>query len=600
MGNDQLNPLYAKVFADREKNGTPNNIKQEGCLALARLGKEVWNAWRSEYPVRGEAPNWENIADFSKVDFSENSINFDEFIFGDHAIFFDAKFGVITQGRRAEFKGAQFGVDTDFEGAEFGDFAEFEGARFGSGTEFTDAQFGDKPNFKKAHFGSWASFERAKFGEEANFTEAQFDPNATFEHAQFKDNAEFTDATFGIRAQFIGAQFGNKAQFYGARFDEDAQFLGAQFGNDASFMCAQFDGKARFMGAQFGNGVKFTGTRFKESVWFSGAQFRNDAKFDGVWFGNNAKFIGVNWEYLHYAFCESSFWESSRLKPKDLRHVFCPSMSEIAKDWAEQHELSPDTFKSISFAGATFEGQVDFSGRTFTGVTSFGRLAEIVKTLNYTSDGQRVKKELPKGQPVKFGKPPLFHGCKLHQDTTFDGAIFPDPSADPTENDIAARAYRTLKLALSQHQATREEQRFFRLEMEEEARRESQYARRLPFRLYSFFSDYGFSVCRPFVLLVVIPLLVTVPIYGWLADFTPCFLWHTECQIRPDLLQFSLIQALPLPGLDKWSDSLRQCLFHANGWQGVWLTGILVLHKALSLLAMFLIGLALRNLFKMK
>lgn len=580
MNNKPLDPLYAEVFSVPE-NGTPDNITQAGCLALARLGKEVWNTWRSEYPVRGEVPNWDNIADFSKVDFSENSINFDEFIFGDHAIFFDTKFGVITQGRRAEFKRAQFGVDTDFEGAEFGDFAEFEGARFGSGTKFTDAQFGGKPNFKKAHFGNWASFERAKFGEEANFTGAQFDFNASFKYAQFKDNAKFTDTTFGIRAQFTGAQFGNEAQFDGARFDEDAQFLGTQFGDDASFMCAQFDGEAQFMGAQFGSRAEFTGTQFKESVWFSGAQFRNNAKFDGAWFGNNAKFVGRNWGDLHHAYCESRL--------------------NIAKDWAEQHELSPDTFKSISFAGATFEGQIDFSGRTFTGVTSFGRITEIVKTFNYTSDGQRVKKELPKGQPVKFGKPPLFHGCKLHQDTTFDGAEFPDPSSDPIENDIAARAYRTLKLAFSQHQATREEQLFFRLEMREEARRESQYACRLLFRLYSFFSDYGFSVRRPIWLWSIL-LLVAVPIYGLLAGFTPCFLWQTECQIRFDLLQFSLIQALPLPGLDKWSDTLRQCLFPtiSGSLQGIVFTLILILHKALSLLAVFLMGLALRNLFKMK
>jgi len=284
---------------------------------------------------------------------------------------------------------------------------------------------------------------------------------------------------------------------------------------------------------------------------------------------------------------------------EDLHHVYCESRLKIATDWAEQHGLSPDTFKSISFAGATFEGQVDFSGRTFTGATSFGCLAEIVKIFNYTSDEQRVKKELPKGQPVKFGKPPLFHGCKLHQDTTFDGADFPEPSSDSRENDIAARAYRTLKLALSQHQATHDEQRFFRLEMAEEAQRAPQYARRLLLRLYSFFSDYGFSVSRPFVWLWLIPLLVTVQI---LANFTPCLPWQAKCQIRYDLLQFVLMQALPLPGLDKWSDSLRQCLFPtaSGAWQGIMLTGILMLHKALSLLAVFLMGLALRNLFKMK
>ncbi|MGR9014489.1 MAG: hypothetical protein ACU83U_12670 [Gammaproteobacteria bacterium] len=72
MDNEPLDPPYTEVFSVPE-NGTPNNIKQAGCLALAQLGKEVWNALRSEYPVRFEAPNWENNADFSKVDFCAGS-----------------------------------------------------------------------------------------------------------------------------------------------------------------------------------------------------------------------------------------------------------------------------------------------------------------------------------------------------------------------------------------------------------------------------------------------------------------------------------------------------------------------------------------------
>lgn len=554
MDNEPLNPPYAKVFTDPE-NGTPDNITQAGCLALARLGKEAWNAWRSEYPVRGEAPNWENIADFSKVDFRECPIKFDGFIFDDNAIFWES---------------------------QFRDFARFKGAQFGNRIEFTDAQFGSMAQFEDAQFGNGVDFKGAKFGDMADFTRTQFDFGANFESAQFGNDAWFIDAKFGVSAQFTEARFAKRAQFDKTRFGDDVQFMGTQFGQSASFVGVQFEGKARFVGAQFGNWAEFTGSRFSKAAWFSGVQFRNAAKFDGVWFDNNAKFIGMNWE--------------------DLDHTYSEQGLKIAKAWAEQHGLSPDTFKSISLAGATFEGQVDFSGRIFTGTTSFARLNRPVKSFDYDCKSNRIEKELPKGQPVKFGKAPLFHNCKLHQDTTFDGTIFPKPSSDPIENDIAARAYRTLKLAFSQHQAIREEQRFFRLEMMEEARREPQYARRLLFRLYSFFSDYGFSVSRPFVRLVVIPLLVTVPIYGWLADFTPCFLWQTECQIRYDLLQFSLIQALPLPGLDKWSDTLRQCLFPtaSGAWQGIMLTGILILHKALSLLAVFLMGLALRNLFKMK
>jgi hypothetical protein len=551
MNNEALDPLYAAVFTDPE-NGTPDNITQAGCLALARLGKEAWNAWRSKYPARGEAPNWENIADFSKVDFRKYSIIFDGFIFGDNAIFWES---------------------------QFGDLARFKGAQFGNRIEFTDAQFGFMAQFEDAQFGNGVDFKGAKFGDMTNFKGARFDFNATFMSAQFGNHACFIDAKFDIGAKFAEARFAEQAQFDGTRFGDDVQFTGTQFGDFASFARVKFDGDARFVGAQFGNWAEFTGSRFSKATWFSGVQFRNAASFYGAWFGNNAKFVGMNWEDLHHTYSEQGL--------------------KIAKAWAEQHGLSPNTFKSISFAGARFDSQVDFSGRMFTGTTSFGRLDKPITLFDYDRCGNRVEKKLPLGRTVSFGKAPLFHNCKLHQDTMFDGAIFPEPSSDPIENDIAARAYRTLKSAFSQHQATHDEQRFFRLEMAEEAQRAPQYARRLLFRLYSFFSDYGFSVSRPFVWLWLIPLLVVVQI---LTNFTPSISWQAEWQIRYDQLQFALIQALPLPALDKWSDSLRQYLFPtASGtWQGIMLTGILMLHKALSLLAVFLMGLALRNLFKMK
>ncbi|MFA6163455.1 MAG: hypothetical protein WC685_08505, partial [Methylobacter sp.] len=45
MDNGPLDPLYAEVFSVPE-NGTPDNITQAGCLALARLGREAWSGSR--------------------------------------------------------------------------------------------------------------------------------------------------------------------------------------------------------------------------------------------------------------------------------------------------------------------------------------------------------------------------------------------------------------------------------------------------------------------------------------------------------------------------------------------------------------------------
>jgi uncharacterized protein YjbI with pentapeptide repeats len=499
MNHKPLDPLYAAVFTDPE-NGTPDKITQAGCLALARLGREAWNTWRSKYPSQEDAFYVSNAVDFSGVDFRKERMHFDSFIFGHGANFKNTQFG------QANFVGAQFGELANFIGAKLGDCPSFYNARFGYGANFSGAQ----------------SIE----------------------------GAIFTSVEFGDHACFDGAQFGDSTNFNQARFGNGASFVGTQFGNSTNFEFTEF--------------------------------------------GESVTFISCSWASLTSQYCG------------------CSDELEAIKAWAGERGLSPETFKSISFAGANFTDRVDFSGRTFEGHTSFGCINAY--------------------WPTKFGKAPLFHNCKLHQDTTFDGAEFPEPSSDPIENDIAARAYRTLKLAFSQHQAIREEQLFFRLEMTEEAAKLvssnnkiivknglfllslgkskkilpvvishflSHHARICLFHSYKLFSNYGFSFGRPMVLLLI-ALLVFGVVYSWLSVLTPCLLTHADCQISYGLIQFTLLQTLPLPGMDKWSDSLRSDLFPDEGWKSLGFTAALMIHKTISLLAVFLFGLALRNLFKMK
>jgi len=109
------------------------------------------------------------------------------------------------------------------------------------------------------------------------------------------------------------------------------------------------------------------------------------------------------------------------------------------------------------------------------------------------------------------------------------------------------------------------------------------------YKAYSMLSDYGFSVARPLVLLVA-AWLVFAAIYGSHSNGqTICMVWMAGCELQINWLNFSLQQAFPLPGLDKLDHPIKGV---AVGW--------LFLHKTISLAALFLIGLALRNLFKLK
>ncbi|MEQ1814802.1 MAG: hypothetical protein ABL860_10205 [Candidatus Nitrotoga sp.] len=161
----------------------------------------------------------------------------------------------------------------------------------------------------------------------------------------------------------------------------------------------------------------------------------------------------------------------------------------------------------------------------------------------------------------------------------------------------AARAYRTLKLAFAQQHAIREEQKFFRLEMQAETGIATGNKKRL-YQLYEKISDYGFSLMRPLKywlyclagFTLIYGLLTGT--YGWNGNIS----WERTMQ----WMHYALLNAVPLPGFDKTLDVLRSELFSKAAIIQFLVTMLEILHKTVSLVAFFLIGLALRNLFKMK
>jgi Pentapeptide repeats (9 copies) len=277
-----------------------------------------------------------------------------------------------------------------------------------------------------ASFEGFAFFNRIRCGE-----------GADFECTRFRTGVSFTESLFGRATNWRGTQIGGVAWFHGARFGERTRFSGAQFGGQAHFDGAAFGDLAYFDGAQFGDLSSFRCVEFGGQITFAGKDWASVQRF----YGNNYK---------------------------------------ERRDQAADLGMAPNCFAHVAFDGANFNGSVDFSGRDFTqparfstmpGDTSFKRprLHPADKSLNKLPSVCLEEFKVLEGRPTCFAHAPRFHECKLHQDTSFDGAIFPVPRG----NDGAARAYRTLKLAFSKQQAIREEQRFFKLEMQEEAARES-------------------------------------------------------------------------------------------------------------------------------
>lgn len=466
----------------------------------------------------------------------------------------------------ADFSGKDFSFESqDFTEFKFGDGADFSEAKFWN-PFFVGAEFGHSCRFVGATFGDRSLFEGSKFGKEAIFSESTFGAEVSFAACQFDSGASFERCSFGASFNMRGAVFGDSASFDWARFAHRANIVGTLFVGDASFIATTIGFEADFAGVMTGGSLSFEAAIFEGQTGFQ----------------------GLTWGALGHELNQNSF----------------------LKDLADERQASPWVFKAICFQGARFEGSVDFSDRHFEGITDFSKTSFPIAAPFMMEEqlSSRVAKELmrnkyghlhlPQGRHVKFAMPPMFFQCKLHQNASFEGAVF--PLAQGAE--YAARAYRVLKQAFSAQQDTREEQRFFKLEMAEEAMAATGWKGWL-YRAYESLSDFGFSVSRPLIKLVLLPALGALFLYLLCMAVAHPELWTSPLAAQPNLasqwLQFTLINLSPLPDSGALRD-LRAALFGANGWGSLAAIVVEIIQKLLAFAGYFLSGLALRNLFKMK
>lgn len=585
---------------------------QDSLHAIAADGHEVWNAWFERTPPQ-------TTLDFKSFDFNQAPIDFSDFIFRapedgsacvdfsnvnlqgannfartifeTRALFFrsslgrDSRFDESVFRSTANFRGATFGSEANFSKANFLDDADFtdtgfennavftsidfkgksdfSGGKFGNNTDFSDACFTLEAEFFGRKFGHQTKFNTSIFNAHANFKGATFGLSCAFTHTDFRCDVDFSQTTFSSGADFSHVQFGLHAEFEEAQLKDSASFQFSSFKGPVSFVKSKFGDKTDFRTSTFHANADFQGASFGDGLDFGTATFRAGCMFQATEYGNCAGFEQTVF------FGDADFSASIRGSTTDSSH-----------------------FQSVSFASARFNGDVNFEGRKFKSTTRFGRAAT------------PLEKQV---DAAVFRGIPMFHGCELHQDTDLREAIFQEDFPACRGGD-AARAYRTLKLAMEKLKATREEQRFFRLEMKAEHPSLSRGKRWIS-TLYSILSDYGFSLWRPIIALLIFSTLFGIG-YGLLANACTsnqeCIQTAITAKITSsadrtsDLLKYTLASVAPVPGLDKMQTELRAPLFGQHGWIAVTAVVLEIFHKIVALVMTFLFALALRNLFKMK
>lgn len=430
----------------------------------------------------------------------------------------------------------------------------------------------------------------------ASFTRSRID-NLRCIGTEFRGPIAFRDARIVRSADFRSAVFTGPADFEGfgeARFLDppESARIAPDVERNARLGLHATKPVCNFSNCRFEKGVSFAYTIFSygdfSRINVSGAfdPTRPSSDFTRATFHENADFT------------DASLGETASF----VASVFMGTTSFQILTHANSSTLNAMSVTAMDFSGAIFKGKSKFTNRHFAENTSFGATNTAVRVPDHSVLGRTHYYQ--SGGITTFHRAPDFHGCRFHQSIDLHYTNFVQEYGEE-----AAICYRTLRMTMEQIKAVREEQRFFRMEMHAE-RTTQQGWRNFFSTFYWLLSDFGLSPIRPLILTGVMAIAFTIlhsglSTFGWSSDlYNGC---HSAIKSDPNLhrqyiARYVITNAIPLPGTEKTQEFLRNKLFDEckRPWVMTVASILELMHRATSLVALFLLGLSLRNLFKMK
>jgi hypothetical protein len=504
-----------------------------------------------------------------------------------------------TIDRNSQFSGA---VLLDFDVSVYRSPDPRQDGRIPVSLSSKKAAFTGLARFQKAVFVGEAVFSNAAFSGYAGFTNAAFSDHAGFNNAVFSNNASFVNAAFSGYARFDNAAFSGDALFTDAAFFSDADFDSAAFSGNTFFVHAAFSRSIIFKNAIFVGEASFLGqgeelatrtdpldlaisppTDSKTTTWagvvrprpaltprafraamsanFEAAIFLDDAdfsnrdilspgKFDSVLFMGLARYHGSS---LHQgtSFHGAVFEPALTLKHEPLKvahsnqqRIVRAAVRILARWASSQYRRRGERI--------LWQDALDF----FVGHPMLGSLLKVGLDVR---GGKPTNKRAKEAIPLDDGQD--IEGLSIFQDIA---AMSPrivrayaeirrkaanrNRAAGPVDARIEDNkrfvevelAFRTLKLAMENNRDRIEEGRFFRLELLARRRRwDVPLWERWASGAYEALADYGNSLFRPFVSLLISYLVFSLLFFGMGAAFdrwapivtTPMTSLSRACQI---------------------------------------------------------------------
>jgi uncharacterized protein YjbI with pentapeptide repeats len=372
-----------------------------------------------------------------------------------------------------------------------------------------------------------------------------------FSHTHFERPVSFADFRFISPADFRSATFGGDANFGGALFNSNkVDFSSATFSGDTKFGRAQFVMGVDFESATFSGGVDF------EYVHFGDPNFRA-ATFSGIANFRHALFTGISSTIFHSAVFSGDADFSSA--------VFQRGADFGSATFSKTASFNAAEFNIARFNAATFSNSITFINAEFKGSASF-------VDARFEALG------------------PDFRGARMHEATEWHGVTWPKPPKSWENAQEQVYIYERLKQEMERLKKHEDEQKIFRMELR--ARRRLLRASPTEWLLnliYQWSSDYGNSFIRPLLWLVVVfavgaAIFARAPLYCGAPMPT---------KLAAQLSFANIFVFLPDKREIMMNAKMVQCFSSRT-------QAVSAAQSLLSVMLLFLLGLVLRNRFRMR
>ena len=421
---------------------------------------------------------------------------------------------------------------------------------------------------------NWASGLSRTGAIHIDFSEASID-FSDFSSFLFPGPVSFKGATFTVPITFNSARFADTAHFDGAIFREDAIFDRANFSADASFADAKFLSVTSFASSKFHRTVNFSTVESRDAFEFQKAAVATTADF------SRARFANVD-------FANTRFDGSLQCPGMKVSGDFVFADTSVAGEasFADAELASNVTFQRASlqtttFFGAKFGGYTQFNRATFGGAVDFA----------YSSFSRP-----PDFRATTFTISPTLLGAQVGYEVAIDTTWWRKMLFCAAQSHDAV-LYRHLKRLAGDAKDHESELAFFARELRAKRFHETKGFGPLFMNIgYDVLSRYGQSIARPVIALLSSVLLATAMIAS--------MYWDAPIPVLSRLaaaFELGITNATLLVGSERWAPRLNAfdvlCPGVAPRFGHV--GDILAyLQSAFSLLLLFLIGLALRNRFR--